>query len=109
MFDLIAISIPIVLAICLVIAIRILSDANVRKRLAETQSDPESIRILLDSLRRDRTQTAFGWAVALVLIGMAMLVIAVFNIAASDPLAFGLVAVAAGSALLVALTVGRRF
>lgn len=108
MYDLIAIMIPIVLAVCLVIAIRIISDASVRKRLAETQSDPESIRALLDSADRDRARGVFGWAIVLTLVGLALLIIGAFDIAASDPLAFGLVAFAAGVALILALTIGRR-
>ncbi|MEM8682189.1 MAG: hypothetical protein AAGF72_02095 [Pseudomonadota bacterium] len=109
MYDIIAIMIPIVLAVCLVIAIRLLSDASVRKRLAETQNDPEIIRLLMESASRNRTRAIFGWAVVLVLVGLALLIIGVFDIAAGDPLAFGLVAFAAGVALLVALTQGRRF
>ncbi|MEM9303178.1 MAG: hypothetical protein AAGE01_13760 [Pseudomonadota bacterium] len=108
MYDLIAISIPIVLAICLVIAIRILSDASVRKRLAETQSDAETVRILLESARQDRVRTVFGYAVVLALVGLALLIIGAFDIAASDPLAFGLVAFAGGVAMILALTLGRR-
>ncbi|MEM9532181.1 MAG: hypothetical protein AAGA23_14805 [Pseudomonadota bacterium] len=109
MFDIIAIMIPIVLAVCLVIAIWIISEANVRKRLAETQTDPESIRVLLESADRSRGRALFSWAIVLTLVGLALLIIGVFDIAASDPLAFGLVAFAAGAALLIALTFGRRF
>ena len=108
MFDIIAIMIPIVLAVCLVIAIRTLSEASVRKRLAETQTDPESIRLLLESGQRARSRTLFAWAIGATLVGLALLVIGVFDIRASDPLAFGLVAFAAGVALILALTIGRR-
>lgn len=108
MYDIIAIMIPIVLAVCLVSAIRILSDASVRKRLAETQTDPESIRVLLDSASRNRVRAAFGWGIVLTLVGLALLIIGAFGIAASNPLAFGLVAFAAGVALILALTIGRR-
>ena len=108
LFDIIAIMIPIVLAVCLVIAVRILSEASVRKRMAETQSDPESIRLLLAAAERTRSRTLFAWAIGATLVGLALLIFGLFDIRAIDPLAFGLVAFAAGVALILALTVGRR-
>ena len=106
--DIIAIMIPIVLAICFVLAIQIISDAGVRKRLADTQTDPENIRMLLDAASRARAQSALGWAIVLLFVGLALLVIGAFDIAASNPLAFGLVTIAAGLALLLTLALGRR-
>lgn len=108
MFDIIAILIPIVLAVCLVIAIRILSEASVRKRLAETQNDPEAIRLLLESDQRARSRTMLAWAIGSTLVGLALVIIGMLGIRASDPLAFGLIAMAAGAALFLTLRIGRR-
>lgn len=101
MYDIIAILIPIVLAICIVLAIRIVSDAGTRRRIAETQTEPDAIRALIeagDELRRRSSRT---WAVQLLVIGSAMVAIHYLKLDADDPMAYGLLFMAAGVGLLL--------
>ena len=101
MYDIIAILIPIVLAACIVLAIRIVSDAGTRRRIAETQTEPEAIRALIeagDDLRRRSSRT---WAIQLLVVGGTMVAIHYLQLDADDPMAYGLLFMAAGVGLLL--------
>ncbi len=107
MYDIIAISIPIVLAVCTVLGIRAFADASLRKRLAETQTDADVIRALLETGRRQRERNAGVWGIMLALVGLALAMVGLFNISADDPLAYGLVFIATGAGLLAPMVLDR--
>lgn len=100
MFDIIAILIPVILAICIVIIVRIINDTSLRKRLAETQTEKEVVDSLLDSQAEQHRRSLFCWGLSIVMAGAAMVVIGLFELSADDPLAYGIIFIAAGLALL---------
>lgn len=107
MYDIIAILIPIVLAICIVLVVRTVSDAGVKKRLAETQTDPEVFRIALESHRKYREQTLTTWGITALSTGTAATLVGVIGIGAQDPHAYGLLFMGCGIGLLASVIVGR--
>ncbi len=100
MFDIIAILIPVILAICIVIIVRIINDTSLRKRLAETQTEKEVVDSLLDSQAEQSRRSLFCWGFSIMMAGVAMVVIGLFELSADDPLAYGIIFIAAGLALL---------
>lgn len=108
MYDLIAISIPIVLIIAIVAIIRIISQAGVSRRLAETQTDPEVIRAILDNDRKQRQRSAMTWAVMLSSVGLAIMLIGLLRLESNDPLAYGMLFLAAGAGMAITVLLGRR-
>jgi len=101
MYDIIAILIPIVLAVCIVLAIRIVADAGTRRRIAETQTEPEAIRTLIEAGDQLRRRSNRNWAVQLLVVGGAMIAIHYLHLDADDPMAYGLLFMAAGVGLLL--------
>lgn len=108
MYDLIAISIPIVLTIATVSIARIISQAGVSKRLTETQTDPEVIRVILENERTQRQRSAVTWAAMLSSIGLAIMLIGIFRLESNDPLAYGMLFLAAGAGMAISVLPGRR-
>ena len=100
MFDIIAILIPIILAICIVIIVRVINDSGLRKRLAETQTEKDIVAKLLDSQTEQTRRSLFTWGLSIVMAGVAMSLIGIFDLGADDPLAYGIIFIAAGVALL---------
>lgn len=100
MFDIIAILIPVILAICIVIIIRIINDTSLRKRLAETQTEKDIVVKLLDSQVEQNKRSLFCWGLSILMAGSAMTIIGIFDLSADDPLAYGIIFIAAGLALL---------
>ncbi|WP_395376171.1 hypothetical protein [Marinicella sp. W31] len=108
MFDIIAILIPIILAVCIVISIRILSDTKLRKHLSETQTDAEIIRILLETDQNNRKRSFLIWGVMTTFVGLALCLIGVLNLGSDSPLAYGLIFLATGLALLLYKSIAHK-
>lgn len=100
MFDIIAILIPIILAICIVMIIRIINDTTLRKRLAETQTEKEIVDKMLDSQAAQSKRSLFCWGFSILMAGFAMTIIGILELGADDPLSYGIIFIAAGCALL---------
>lgn len=108
MYDIIAILIPIVLALCLVLAVRFLADAGVRKRVADTQTDAEMARAILEAGREKRKQIRLTWGVLTLSVGLGLLLVGSLGLGADNPLTYGVILVAAGAGVLLSLWLGRR-
>ncbi|MGB0514147.1 MAG: hypothetical protein ACPGJE_04825 [Wenzhouxiangellaceae bacterium] len=106
-YDIIAILIPVILIVAIVLIVRTLSDAALRRRLTETQTDAEVIRALLETGRRQREQSALSWSVMLIAVGSAAVMIGALDIGSDNPIAFGLLFIAAGFGILLSLILGR--
>lgn len=100
MYDIIAILIPIVLAICIVYAIRIVTDHRLRRYLAEMETDQETVKVLLETDQKNREASVIRWGTLTTSIGLAMLIIQIFGLSANDPLAYGLILLGMGVGLL---------
>lgn len=102
MFDIIAILIPIILAICIVLVIRIINDTSLRKRLAETQTEKDIVEKLLDTQSEQRSRSLISWAASILSIGIATTIVGLMELDASDPTAYGIIFIACGLSLLIA-------
>ncbi len=100
MFDIIAILIPIVLAVCLVATIRIITNARVQRRLAETHASEELVQALMRSDAAARRITSLKWGLVLTCLGAAFVLIDVLDLDAADPTSYGLLFIATGVGLL---------
>jgi len=108
LYDIIAILIPIVLAMCLLIAVRILADAGVRKRVTDTQSEADVARSILEAGRDNRKQVRLTWGVMGISIGLALVLVGWLGLGANDPVTYGVMFIMAGLGALLSMWLGRR-
>ena len=100
--------IPIVLFICIVMAIKIVVEARLRRRLAETHATDELVKSMLQADEQYRRLSALKWGLVLVLVGVSFGMIDMLNLNPDDPATYGLLSVAAGLGLLGYHLVARR-
>lgn len=107
MYDIITILIPIVLAICIVVIVRIVVDARLRRRLAETHSSESLVLSLLQSDEVNRRKSSLKWGVVLMSLGVGCVVIDLLGLGVEDPSAFGLLFLAIGIGMVVYYRIDR--
>jgi hypothetical protein len=100
MFDLIAILIPIVLAICVVVVIRIIEDGRLRRHIVDAGADEALARTLLSDLGGSR-RGSLKWGVVLLLIAGGFAAMWTLGLDADNPLSYALLFAASGLGLLV--------
>lgn len=100
MFDILAILIPFFLALCIVVIIRIVVEARLRRRLAETHATDDLVRSLTNADEELRRQSSLKWGLVLVLMGVSLCLIDLFGLGVEDPTAFGLLIGSAGIGML---------
>lgn len=108
MFDIIAILIPLSLAVCLVVAIRIVTEARLRRRLAETHASEELLLALLHADGVNRRASALKWGVVSICTGLGCIAVQLMRLAVDEPAAFGVLFVAAGIGLVAYHGLSRR-
>ena len=99
-FDILALLIPIVLAICIVAVIGIIEESRLFRRLAETEASDELVRALMRSRSRGRRSAALKWGLVLVALGLGFALVHGFGFGADDPASFALLFSAGGLGLL---------
>ena len=92
--------IPIVLFICVTLAIKFIVDARVRRRMAETHASEDLIKAMLMADEHSRQMSAFKWGIVLVSLGLAFGLIDWLNLNADSPGTWGLLLGFAGAGLL---------
>lgn len=100
MYDIIAILIPLSLAICIVVAIRIVVEARLRRRLAETHASEQLLQSLLEADAENRRQSSLKWGLVAIVLGIGCLAVDLFGLSANDPATFGVLFVAVGLGLV---------
>jgi hypothetical protein len=100
MVDIIALFIPMVFAVCVVVAIRVVVEARLRRRLAETHASEDLVRTLLLADQENRRHASLKWGMVLVLLGLAFGVIDVANLGPEDPASYGLMFGAIGIGMI---------
>lgn len=108
MFDIIAILLPVVFAVCIVVAIRIVVEARLRRRLAETHASEELLQSMLVADAENRRQSSFKWGLVTALLGFALVAVDVLGLDVDDPGAFGLLFGAIGAGLIAYYGATRR-
>ena len=100
MDDTLSLLIPMVLAVCVVVSIKIVMEARLRRRLSETHASDELVRAIFEADEKSRHLATLKWGLVLVLMGAAFGLIQLFRLRAEDPAAIGLLFAAAGVALI---------
>jgi hypothetical protein len=100
MFDLIAILIPIVLAVCIVVAIKIVEDARLRRHLASSGADEATIKAIMSTESDAQQRSALKWGMVLLIMSVAFVVMWYFGLDADNPMSYALLFGAFGLGLL---------
>lgn len=100
MFDILAILLPFFLALCIIAVIRMVVDARLRRRLAETHASEDMVAALVRADEETRRQSSLKWGLVLTAMGGALCLIDVFGLGVEDPTAFGLLIGFAGLGML---------
>ena len=101
--------IPITLFVCIVVAIKVVVDARLRRRLAETNASEDMIKSMLVADEQSRRLSALKWGLVLTLLGLAMGAIDGLNMSSDDAGAWGLLLGAAGVGMLVYHAIANKF
>jgi hypothetical protein len=101
--------IPIVLFVCITLAIKFIVDARLRRRFAETNASEELIKGMLQADETSRRLSALKWGLVLTLQGLAFGLIQGLHLEDATAGVIGLVMGAAGVGLLSYHAIARRF
>ena len=101
--------IPISLFVCIVVAIKVIVDSRLRRRLAETNASDELIKSMLAADEQTRRLSALKWGLVLTMIGIAFGIIDGANLSSEAPGSWGILFAAAGVGLLVYHGIANRF
>lgn len=101
MYDLIAILIPIILAVCIVIVIKIVEEARLKRRMVEFGSEASVVKAILQSDHRAKRRSELQWSSVLLSIGAGFAGMALLNLDAEDPLSYALLFATTGLGLLI--------
>jgi hypothetical protein len=92
--------IPISLFVCITMAIKIIVDSRLHRRLAETNASEDLIKNMLQADEQNRRLSALKWGLVLTLQGLAFGLIQALRLQEDSPGVIGLVVGAAGVGLL---------
>jgi len=101
--------IPITLFVCIVMAIKVVVDARLRRRLAETNASEDLIKSMVAADEQSRRLSALKWGLVLTLLGVAFGIIDVANLSSESPGAWGILLAAAGVGLLAYHAIANKF
>jgi hypothetical protein len=99
-FDMIAILIPIVLAVCIVVAIKIVEEARLRRHLASSGADEATIKAIMSTEGDSQQRSALKWGLVLMVMSLAFVLMWWFDLDAENPLSYALLFAAFGLGLL---------
>lgn len=100
--------IPITLFICITLAIKIVVESRLRRRLAETHASEDLVRAMLVADEQSRRLSALKWGIVLVAVGVAFGLIDMLNLNPDQPGTWGLLLAAAGGGMLGFHVIGAR-
>lgn len=95
-----ALLIPITLFVCIVVAIKVVVEARLRKRMVESHVSEELVKSMLTADERNRRLSALKWGLVLTSVGVAFGLISALHLDSENPGAFGLLIGAAGVGML---------
>jgi hypothetical protein len=101
--------IPITLFVCIVLAIKVIVDARVRRRIAETNPSEEAMKAMIAADEVSRKLSALKWGLVLTLLGVAFGIIDATNMSSESPGAWGILLAAAGIGLLAYHGIANKF
>jgi len=92
--------IPITFFLAVVMAIKVVVDSRLRRRLAETNPSEELMKQMMAADEVARRLSALKWGLVLTLLGVAFGIIDGTNLSSNSPGAWGILMAAAGIGLL---------
>ena len=101
--------IPITLFVCIVVAIKVVVDARVRRRIAETNPSEEAMKAMIAADEVSRKLSALKWGLVLTMVGIAFGIIDGANLSSDAPGAWGILFAAAGVGMLAYHGIANRF
>ena len=100
--------VPITALICTVMAIKVIVEARLRSRMAETNASEDLVKSMLVADEQSRRLSALKWGLVLTLIGLAFGLISAMHLDSQDPGTWGLLIGAAGVGMLVYHAIANR-
>ena len=100
--------VPITALICTVMAIKVIVEARLRSRMAETNASEDLVKSMLVADEQSRRLSALKWGLVLTLIGLAFGLISAMHLDSQDPGTWGLLNGAAGIGMLVYHAIANR-
>jgi hypothetical protein len=92
--------IPMVLFVCVVMAIKIVVEARLRKQMVENNVSEDLVKSMLLADERNRRLSALKWGLVLTSVGVALGLVSALHLDSDNPGAFGLLVGAAGVGML---------
>jgi hypothetical protein len=100
--------VPITAFICVVMAIKVIVEARLRGRLADTNASQDLIKSMLEADEQSRRLSALKWGLVLTVVGIAFGVISGLRLHSDDPGTWGLLIGAAGIGMLAYHAIANR-
>jgi hypothetical protein len=100
--------IPITLFIAIVMAIKIVVDSRLRRRLAETNASEDLVKSMLLADEQTRRLSALKWGLVLTLVGLSFGLISALNLDSNNPGTWGLLIGACGVGMLAYHGIANR-
>ena len=103
-----ALLVPISMVIAVVMAIKIIVDSRLRRRLAETNASEDLIKSMLVADEQARRLSALKWGLVLTLMGLAFGLISALGLESDNPGTWGLLIGTAGVGMLAYHCIASR-
>jgi hypothetical protein len=100
--------IPIVLFVCVVMAIKIVVEARLRKRMVESHVSEDLVKSMLLADEQSRRLSALKWGLVLTSVGLSFGLISALHLDSNNPGSFGLLIGAAGVGMLAYHFIANR-
>ena len=100
--------VPITAFICVVMAIKVIVEARLRGRLADTNASQDLIKSMLVADEQARRLSALKWGLVLTLVGVSFGLISALKLDSQDPGTWGLLIGAAGVGMLAYHAIANR-
>lgn len=100
--------IPITLFVCIVMAIKVVVEARLRKRMVESHVSEDLVKSMLVADEQSRRLSALKWGLVLTSVGLAFGLISALHLDSNNPGAFGLLIGAAGVGMLAYHFIANR-
>ena len=100
--------VPITAFICIVMAIKVIVEARLRSRMAETNASEDLVKSMLVADEQSRRLSALKWGLVLTVIGLAFGLISALKLDSQDPGTWGLLIGAAGIGMLAYHAIASR-
>ena len=100
--------IPMVLFVCIVMAIKIVVEAHLRKKMVENHTSEDLVKQMLIADEQARRLSALKWGLVLTTVGVAFGLVSALHLDSNNPGSFGLLIGAAGVGMLAYHFIANR-